>query len=260
VTPGSQLILTALPGLPLVQIGDDLAKLCLGGLREAEIQLEDGDILVLAQKVVSKAEGRFKYLKDVVPSEEARRVAELTKKDPRLVELILSESSRVLRTRPGLIIVEHRLGFVCANAGIDASNVQLADGGKRERVLLLPEDPDASAEGILTQLNQVSGASLGVLIIDSHGRAWREGSVGVVIGAAGVAVVADLRGTPDLFGVPLRSTRVGIADEVAAAASIIMGQAAEGLPVVHVRGFPYPLQSGSVKDLIRPAEQDLFRN
>lgn len=260
MTPESQLILTALPGIPLVQIGDDLAKLCLGGLREAGIRLEDGDILVLAQKVVSKAEGRFNYLKDVVPSEEARRVAELTKKDPRLVELILRESSRVLRTRPGLIIVEHRLGFVCANAGIDASNVELSEGGKRERVLLLPEDPDASAQRILIQLNQVSGANLGVLIIDSHGRAWREGSVGVAIGAAGIAVVADLRGTPDLFGVPLQSTRVGIADEVGAAASIIMGQAAEGLPVVHVRGFPYPLQPGSAKDLIRPAEQDLFRN
>lgn len=260
MTPGSQLILTALPDLPLVREGDDLAELCEAGLAKVNIQLKNGDILVLAQKIVSKAEGRIEYLKDVVPSKEAQRMAKRTKKDPRLVELILRESSRVLRTRPGLIIVEHRLGFVCANAGIDASNVELAEGGVRDRVVMLPEDPDASAQAIMRRLNQMSGARIGVLIIDSHGRAWREGSVGVVIGSAGIAGVADLRGTPDLFGVPLQSTQVGIADEVAAAASILMGQAAEGRPVVHVRGFPYPLQPGSVKDLIRPADQDLFRN
>jgi coenzyme F420-0:L-glutamate ligase/coenzyme F420-1:gamma-L-glutamate ligase len=260
VTSDSQLIITALPGLPLIRKGDDLAKLILEGLSRTEIQLQDGDLLAVAQKIVSKAEGQVIHLADVQPSPEARLMAKRTCKDPRLVELILRESKRVLRTRPGLIIVEHRLGFVCANAGIDASNVESSEGGVKENVVLLPEDPDASARTLVTYLQEVSGARVGVLIIDTHGRPWREGAVGVVIGIAGVPAVVDLRGTPDLFGEPLQSTQVGIADEVAAAASIIMGQAAEGLPVIHVRGFPYPLRSSSLKDLIRSADKDLFRN
>lgn len=256
----SQLILTTLPGLPLIHQGDDLANLCLEGLKRAGIQLEDGDLIAVAQKIVSKAEGRVVSLGEINPSDEARRTAQETHKDPRLVELILRESNRILRTRPGLIIVEHRLGFICANAGIDASNIDAADDGMKEKVVLLPEDPDASAQSLVTNLSNKTDARIGVLIIDSHGRAWREGAVGVVIGIAGLPGIIDLRGTLDLVGEPLQSTKVGIADEVAAAASIIMGQAAEGLPVVHVRGFPYPLRSGSLKDLMRPADKDLFRN
>jgi coenzyme F420-0:L-glutamate ligase/coenzyme F420-1:gamma-L-glutamate ligase len=260
VTSEPQLILTALPGLPLIQEGDDLANLFLEGLNRAGIHLEDGDLLVVAQKIVSKAEGRVVNLNQVEPSDEARQLAKETQKDPRLVELILGESTRIIRKRPGLIIVEHRLGFVCANAGIDASNVDAAEDGVKNMVVLIPENPDASAQSLVTVLGENAGARIGVLIIDSHGRAWREGAVGVVIGVAGLPGIIDLRGTPDLFGLPLQSTQVGIADEVAAAASIIMGQAAEGLPVVHVRGFPYPLSSGSLGDLMRPPDKDLFRN
>jgi coenzyme F420-0:L-glutamate ligase/coenzyme F420-1:gamma-L-glutamate ligase len=260
VTSDSQLILTALPGLPLIRKGDDLANLFLIGLDQAGIQLEDGDLLVVAQKIVSKAEGRVVNLGDVDPSEQALQTAIEADKDPRVVELILRESNRILRTRPGLIIVEHRLGFVCANAGIDGSNISTAVDGVKDKVVLLPENPDAFAQSIVSKLGENTGAQIGVIIVDTHGRPWREGAVGVVIGIAGVPGVIDLRGTPDLFGEPLLSTQVGIADEVASAASILMGQAAEGLPVVHVRGFPYPLRSSTLKELMRPAEKDLFRN
>jgi coenzyme F420-0:L-glutamate ligase/coenzyme F420-1:gamma-L-glutamate ligase len=260
VTSESQLILTALPGLPLIKKGDDLASLFLEGLTQSGIRLKDGDLIAVAQKIVSKAEGRVVNLGEVEPSDEARLTAQEIRKDPRLVELILRESNRILRKRPGLIIVEHRLGFVCANGGIDSSNVEAAEDGVKDMVVLLPEDPDASARSLVTKLGEKTGARIGILIVDSHGRAWRDGAVGVAIGVAGLPGLIDLRGTPDLYGEPLQSTQVGIADEVAAAASIIMGQAAEGLPVVHVRGFPYPLRSGSLKELMRPADKDLFRN
>jgi coenzyme F420-0:L-glutamate ligase/coenzyme F420-1:gamma-L-glutamate ligase len=258
------LTLTSLPGIPLIQPGDDLATLILQTCEQANLQLADGDILALAQKIVSKAEGRLVNLADVEPSTKAVVYAVETEKDPRLVELILRESRDVLRTRPGLIVVEHRLGFVCANAGIDHSNVAppRADEGEKpddEWYLLLPEDPDASAAALRARLEAATGARLGVAIIDSHGRAWRNGTVGVCIGLSGLPGVVDLRGEPDLFGYELRVTEVGAADELAAAASLVMGQAAEGTPVVHVRGFPYPLREGSLNELLRPKERDLFR-
>jgi coenzyme F420-0:L-glutamate ligase/coenzyme F420-1:gamma-L-glutamate ligase len=253
------LSLTSLPGMPLIQSGDDLASLVLQGVQRAGITLQDGDIFVMAQKIVSKAEGRMINLATVLPSPRAIDLAHQTEKDPRLVELILSESREVLRARPGSIIVEHRLGFVCANAGIDHSNVAGVGSEEEEYVLLLPVDPDASAEALRCSLEQLSGVSLGVMIIDSHGRAWRMGTVGVAIGVSGMPGLVDLRGTPDLFGYQLRITQVGAADELAAAASLIMGQAAEGTPVVHVRGFPYPLRLGSLAELIRPKDQDMFR-
>ncbi len=256
------LTLTPLPDIPLIQQGDDLGKAILMALERAEITLLDGDVIVIAQKIVSKAEGRLVNLDDVEPSPEALNLALSTEKDPRLVELILRESKQVLRTRPGTIIVEHRLGFICASAGIDHSNVQepsdrLQKGA--EWVLLLPEDPDASACRIRQQLQEASGAQLGVLIIDSHGRAWRLGTVGISIGLAGIPGIIDLRGQPDLFDFKLQITEVGAADELAAAASLMMGQAAEGTPVVHVRGFPYALRNSSLKELLRPREMDLFR-
>jgi coenzyme F420-0:L-glutamate ligase/coenzyme F420-1:gamma-L-glutamate ligase len=180
-------------------------------------------------------------------------------KDPRLVELILRESNAVLRTRPGTIIVEHRQGFVCANAGIDHSNVAGEGSLLEEWVLLLPEDADASATRLRSQLEAASGVRLGVLVIDSHGRAWRLGTVGVAIGISGLPGLLDLRGKSDLFGYNLRITQVGVADELAAAASLMMGQAGEGMPVIHVRGFPYTLREASLAEIIRPKEQDLFR-
>lgn len=253
------LTLTPLPGIALIQPGDDLAQIILDGLRRAEIALQDGDILVVAQKIVSKSEGRLVNLATVQPSPRACLLARQAAKDPRLVELNLRESAAVLRIRPGTMIVEHRLGFICANAGIDHSNVAGEGDEKEEWVLLLPEDPDASARSLRQKLEDASGVRLGVMIIDSHGRAWRLGTVGVAIGLAGVPGVVDLRGQADLFGYKLRITEVGAGDELAAAASLVMGQAAERTPVVHVRGFPYPLRESSLKEMLRPKEQDLFR-
>jgi coenzyme F420-0:L-glutamate ligase/coenzyme F420-1:gamma-L-glutamate ligase len=251
--------LTPLQGIPRVQAGDDIGELIWQALQLNGIALQEGDILVLAQKIVSKAEGRQVNLADVIPSEEALRLAEASAKDPRLAELNLQECREILRTRPGTIIVEHRLGFVCANAGIDHSNVAGEGTAAEEYVLLLPVDPDASARALRAALERVSGVRLGVMIIDSHGRAWRLGTVGVAIGLAGIPGLVDLRGNHDLFGYQLRITEVGAADELAAAASLVMGQAAEGTPVVHVRGFPYPLRDSSLSELLRPKREDLFR-
>lgn len=253
------LILTALPDFPLVYPGDNLGSIILSGLQAAGIVLEDGDILVIAQKVVSKAEGRLINLQTVTPSERACQLAAQVEKDSRFVELVLRESTEVLRARPGTLIVEHRLGFVSANAGIDHSNVQGPDGRAEDWVLLLPENPQASAEGIRDRLSRESKASIGVLIIDSHGRAWRNGIAGTSIGLAGMPGIVDMRGKPDLFGYRLQITQIAVADELAAGASLMMGQADEGRPVIHVRGFPYPLREGSFTELQRPKSQDLFR-
>ena len=260
------LALTPLPGIPLIHAGDDLCDVILDSLQLANLHLATGDILVLAQKIVSKAEGRSVNLATVTASDRAFDLANLTDKDPRVVELILQESNAVLRTRPGLIVVEHKLGFVCANAGIDHSNLDsplpLGEGpGVRveDWVLLLPENPDASAAELRRRLEEETGTHIGVLIIDSHGRAWRMGTVGISIGFSGLPGLADLRGQPDLFGRILESTQVGVADELAAAASLMMGQAAEGTPVVHVRGFPYPLREASLYEILRSKEEDLFR-
>ncbi len=249
------LILTPLPGIPFIRRDDDLAKIILHAISRARLNLEDGDIFVVAQKVVSRAEGRLVDLRTVTPSAEAKALAAKVEKDPRLVELILRESAEVLRTAPGVLIVEHKLGFVCANAGIDHSNVC----GDDECVLLLPEDPDASAAQLRRRLEEATGKRLGVLINDSHGRAWRLGTVGVAIGVSGVPALVDVRGRHDLVGRELRTTQIGAADELAAAASLVMGQAAEGIPVLHVRGFPYPLRESRLQELIRPKEKDLFR-
>ncbi|HJW91461.1 MAG TPA: coenzyme F420-0:L-glutamate ligase [Anaerolineales bacterium] len=254
-----QLTLTPLTGLPVIEPGDDLAGLIMAGLRDSDLDLVDGDILVLAQKIVSKAEGRLVNLATVQASVRSQAISKEVEKDPRLVELILGESNEILRIRPGAIIVEHRLGFVCANAGIDHSNVRGPGSEEQEWVLLLPENPDGSAARLRQQLEAASGACLGVLIIDSHGRAWRTGTVGMAIGISGLPGLVDLRGLPDLFGYQLQITQLGAGDELAAAASLVMGQAAEGTPVVLVRGFPYPLREGGLGELIRPKDQDLFR-
>ncbi|MDD2923354.1 MAG: coenzyme F420-0:L-glutamate ligase [Anaerolineales bacterium] len=253
----SSLTLTTLQNIPLIRQGDNLTDIILNALRETNIELQDNDILVLAQKIVSKAEGRMVNLADVTPSPRAVELAEQTGKDPRAVELVLQESAEVLRARAGAIIVEHKLGFVCANAGIDQSNVK--GDGEGEYVLLLPEDPDNSAREIRNAIEKATGKKIGVMIIDSHGRAWRVGTLGVCIGLSGVPALIDERGWKDLFDYALKITIVAVADELAAAASLMMGQAAEGTPIVHARGFPYKLTEGSLKELIRPKEQDMFR-
>ena len=253
------LTITPLPEFPLIESGDDLAKLILVAVERAGLSLAAGDILVLAQKIVSKAEGRKVNLSTIIPSQKAVDVSRQVDKDARLVELILRESNSILRSRPGTIIVEHRLGFICANAGIDHSNVSSDVPESEEWVLLLPENPDASADKIRMRLEEASNVDLGVLIIDSHGRAWRMGTTGVAIGLSGLPGLVDLRGEQDLFGYTLRITQVGAADELAAAASLVMGQAAEGTPVIHVRGFPYDLRDGNLGEILRPKEIDLFR-
>lgn len=251
------LTLIPLPRIPFIKPGDDLVRVILTSLERTGLTFQDGDILVIAQKIVSKSEGRLVDLKTVTPSTQAVELAERSEKDPRIVELILRESKSVLRSRPGTIIVEHHLGFVCTNAGIDQSNVNQENDG--DWVLLLPLNPDETAANIRRRLEKISDARLGVLIIDSHGRAWRLGTAGVAIGLSGLPGLVDLRGEKDLFGYQLRISEVGAADELASAASLLMGQAAESKPVILVRGFPYPLREGNLNELIRPKEQDLFR-
>jgi coenzyme F420-0:L-glutamate ligase / coenzyme F420-1:gamma-L-glutamate ligase len=253
----SSLLLTALDGIPTVTSGADLPMLISVAAERTGLTLRNDDLLVVAQKIVSKAEGRLVRLPDVQPSERARELARRCEKDPRLVELILQESSAVLRIRPGAIIVANRLGLVLANAGIDASNVELP--ADEEAVLLLPADPDASAERIRAGLQRINGVDLAVIINDSFGRAWRLGTVGTAVGVAGCPGLLDLRGSPDRNGRALRTTEVGIADELAAAASILMGQAAEGRPVVHIRGMNFMRHDGNAAELIRPAYTDMFR-
>ncbi len=253
------LTLTSLNNIPLIRRDDNLADIVLKSLQDTGLELQDNDILVFAQKIVSKAEGRKVNLATVSPSPRAIELAQQTEKDPRVVELMLQESNEVLRIRVGTIIVEHKLGFICANAGIDHSNVAGTGDAQEEWVLLLPENPDQSCALLRNQIESKTGKHIGIVIIDSHGRAWRNGTVGVAIGMSGVPGIVDKRGDKDLFGYTLRITVIGAADELAAAASLVMGQASEGRPVVHVRGFPYPLQEGSLKELIRPKEQDMFR-
>ncbi|MDP6389652.1 MAG: coenzyme F420-0:L-glutamate ligase [Alphaproteobacteria bacterium] len=249
--------LLALPDMPLVQPGDDLAGLILDAVRAADRRLEDGDVLVVAQKIVSKAEDRGVDLGQVTPSAAARRLAEECDKDPRLVELILAESTEVVRHRPGVLVVAHRLGVVLANAGIDQSNVDAGDRG--ERVLLLPRDPDDSCRRLAGDVRRRTGAEVAVIVNDSLGRAWRNGVCGVALGAWGLPALADLRDRVDLFGRPLEVTQVAAADELAAAASLLQGQADEGLPVVLVRGFAADGSAGGAGDLIRAKDEDLFR-
>lgn len=260
----SQLTLTALPGVPLIEPGADLAAIILTALTQAGLVLQDGDVLVVAQKIVSKAEGRLVRLADVSPSARALELAPQLQKDPRHVEVILRETREIVRMRPGVIVVEHRLGYVCANAGVDRSNVAphpVSGPGTPadDYLLLLPEDPDRSCQLLRETLREATGAAVGVIVNDSHGRAWRNGTVGVALGAAGIPALLDLRGTPDLFDYPLQVTQVGLADELAAGASLLMGQAAEGRPVIHARGVPYPFREGNAQELIRHKDLDLFR-
>jgi len=230
--------------------------LLLAALDQVGLVPQDGDVFAVAQKIVSKAEGRLVDLVDVTPSGRAVELAAQVGKDPRLIELILRESEEVSRLRPGVIITRHRLGFTSANAGIDRSNVG-PDG--EERVLLLPLDPDASARRIRETILAELGTAVGVVITDSHGRPFRLGTVGVAIGVAGLPALWDRRGEPDRYGYRLQHTDVGVADEIAAAAGLLMGQAAEGQPAVLIQGLSLPPIDGRATDLVRPKALDLYR-
>ncbi len=250
--------LIPLPNIPLVQPGDNITGLIFSACRQQDLTLVSSDILVVAQKIVSKAEGCLVNLSEVTPSTEALDLAKFTGKPGALVEVILWDTAKIIRAKPGLLIVQHKLGFISANAGIDHSNV---DGGENF-VLRLPSNPDASARAIRRNLAGLTGVEPPppVLIIDSHGRPWRLGTVGVTIGLSGLAPVQDLRGRPDLFGTPLETTDVGFTDQIAAAASLLMGQGAEGCPAVIVRGLPFtPDEQAAAADVLRSKEMDLFR-
>lgn len=248
---------TALSDIPLVQPGDDVFQVIKAGLEREGIALQDGDIIVIAQKIVSKAENRYVELSTVVPSARALELAKLIGKDPRHIETVLSESSELLRYRQNVMIMVHRLGFVMANAGIDESNIGNAQSA--DRVLLLPTDPDKTCAALKRQLDAEFSVSIGVIINDSFGRPWRNGVVGVALGAAGLPALESLIGSPDLFGRPMKVTEVAVADELAAAASLVMGQGAEGLPVVHVRGFKSHAPENNAAALCRPKDRDMFR-
>ena len=246
-----------LSGIKLVEAGDDLPAILCAALAANDLALQDGDILAVAQKIVSKAEGRQVALAGVVPSAEARELAAQTEKDPRLVQLILNESSAVVRMKPGVLIVRHKLGLVGAHAGVDQSNI---DHGDDAEALLLPKDPDASASRIRRELLAATGTSVGVLIVDSANRPWRLGTVGIAIGAAGLDVLDDRRGGADIYGRELKVTLVNRADSIAAAATLAMGETTERTPAALVRGLPaaeHPSQRAA--HIVRPLEEDLFR-
>jgi coenzyme F420-0:L-glutamate ligase/coenzyme F420-1:gamma-L-glutamate ligase len=253
--PAPALSVFPVPGLPQIRAGADLASIIVGAARENDLQPADDDIFAVAQKIVSKSEDCVADLGQISPSPEAIELAEKTDKDPRMVELILRESNRVVRYGPGVLIVEHRTGIVLANAGIDRSNV----GDGEDTVLLLPEDADISARKLRAALQAAFGVRLGVIVTDSLGRPWRLGTTGVAIGCAGVRALNDMRGQRDLFGRVLQVAEVATADCVAGAAGLIMGEGAESVPVVLVRGLRVEDSVQNAKAILRPAEEDLFR-
>ena len=247
---------TGVDGVPLIEPGDDLASQLISAVDAQGLRPVDDDIFVIAQKVVSKAEGRLVRLSSIEPSPEARKLAEETNKEPRHVEVILRESNEVVRSRRDVIIVEHRLGQVLANAGVDRSNVEGATDD--EKVLLLPADPDASAAALKDRFDAHWKCRVGVVVADSVGRAWRVGSVGIAIGAAGVAALRDQRGEPDLFGRPMESAISCPADAIASAATLVMGEADERVPAALVRGIPCGTPA-SARTINRPKSEDMFR-
>ncbi len=251
----SSLSITTLPGIPMVQPGDDLVQIVLDGLSAGGWTLQTGDVLVVTSKIVSKAEGRLVHLDSVEPSDRAIELAAETDKDPRIVELALQESIGISRKAPGVLVTEHRLGFVSANSAIDQSNID----GYEDHALLMPLDPEATAQTIHDRLYATTGAAVGVIISDSHGRPFRVGNVGVAVGVAGMPAILDYRGDADLMGRELRVSVQGYADLIASAAQLVSGEGAEGRPIALIRGLRFPAASGSVRDLLRLPEQDLYR-
>jgi len=249
-------MLTILPvkGIPDIKKGDDLGRLIAGKVEDQGDQFQQGDIAVISQKIVSKAEGRVLPLSKIIPSDFAKTIANETGKDPRQVEIVLRESKKIVRMRGGHLITETSHGFICANAGVDQSNV----GTKRDSVTLLPRDSDASAERIQKTIQHMTGKDVPVIITDTFGRAWRIGQVNFAIGISGMKPIHDYRGTRDMYRRTLQVTEIAVADELAAAAELVMNKA-DRVPVAIVRGYKAPRGRGRVRDLIRPEEFDLFR-
>jgi coenzyme F420-0:L-glutamate ligase/coenzyme F420-1:gamma-L-glutamate ligase len=260
VAVAATLSLQALLGFPRVQHGDDLARLIEASLARMELRLMQGDVLVVTSKVCARAEGRFVDLSQVAPSSEARALGRKVQKDPRVVELVLRESTAISRKAPGVLVVRHRLGFVSANAGIDLSNAgpPAAPAGSGPFALLMPTDPDADARRIRADLEARTGVSLGVVISDSHGRPFRLGTLGAAIGVSGLPALFHQIGRSDLDGRALESTVTALADQVAAAADLLAGQADEARAVVLVRGLSFTAVESSARELLRPEQQDLY--
>ena len=252
----SSFSVVVVPGIPMVTEGDDLGEMLSVAFDQAGITLVNGDVVCVAQKIISKAEGRLLPLQGVTPSERAIKLAEETEKDPRLVELILQESTEVLRKKPGVLIMRHKLGLVGAHAGVDQSNIALGDD---ENALLLPVDPDASAAALKADLEQRHRVSVGVIVTDSANRPWRLGTVGTAIGCAGITVLDDHRGGQDLYGRELKVTLINRADALAGAATLVMGETVERTPVVLVRGLAAQESDQDAKLIVRPLDEDLFR-
>jgi len=240
--------------IPIVKEGDNIAELIVEATEKENVGIQDNDIIVIAQTIVSRSEGRVVNLKNIKPSPFAKILANETRKDPRLVEVILRESKGIVRMGKHHLIMETHHGFVCANSGVDRSNVP-----GEETVSLLPKDPDASARKIRNEIKRITGKEVAVIISDTFGRPLREGAVGVAIGVSGIDPLYDMRGRKDLFGYVLETTLVAIADELASAAELVMGESNEGIPVVVIRGFKYPKGEYSIQRLLRPVEKDLFR-
>lgn len=258
--PAAAVSATPLHGIPLVQAGDDLVALIGDALVANGFAPVAGDVVCLAQKIVSKAEGRLVNLKDVVPTPAAETLAAETLKDPRLVQLILDESTDVVRKKPGVLLVRHRLGIVGAQAGIDQSNVEHGpDGATDERALLLPIDPDASAARLRAGLEARFGVHLGVIITDSNNRPWRLGSIGSAIGCAGIRVLDDRRGQTDMFGRELKVTLINRADALATLGTLVMGESTEMTPAALIRGLPPDAVDEPARSAIRPLEEDMFQ-
>jgi coenzyme F420-0:L-glutamate ligase/coenzyme F420-1:gamma-L-glutamate ligase len=251
----SQLSLYAIPDIPLIKGGDDLAAIISAAISRSGVQIHAGDVLVIAQKLVSKAESRTVSLSSVIAGEEARQLAAATDKEPEIVQLILDESKKILRHRPGVLIAEHKLGFVLANAGIDRSNVS----EDADEVLLLPEQPDQSAAELRDSLSASLGVAVGIVICDSVGRAWRMGTTGMALGCAGVEALSNLRGRHDMFGRELQVSEHAVADSIASAAELLMGEADEALPVVVISGLDEGHSTQDSTVLLRPAAEDMFR-
>ena len=253
---GSELNLTAIQNIPEINPDDDVSHIINRCLTDQNLDLKNKDILVIAQKIISKSEDRFVDLKTVKPSEKALEISKKTDKDPRLVESILGEANEIIRAEKGILVVEHKLGHILANAGIDRSNIARTS----DHVLLLPKDPDASARKIKNYFQGLYKIKIGVLITDSIGRAWRLGTTGHALGSSGIKTLMDLRNNEfDRDGRLLQSTVIGVADQIASASTLLMGESSEGTPAIIVRGLDLCDDSDTVKDLIRSAEEDLFR-
>jgi coenzyme F420-0:L-glutamate ligase/coenzyme F420-1:gamma-L-glutamate ligase len=245
----------AVEGLPLIQPGDNLGELIINAAKKQNMPLQEGDIIVVTHVVVSKAEGNIVSLDDVVPSKQAREIAQKTSKDPAMVEIILQETKDIVRVGPASIITETKNGIVCANAGVDRSNVS----GDRN-VVLLPKNPNASAQNIRREIKRLTGADVAVIVSDTHGRPFRMGEINVAIGVAGIEPIRDRRGEKDLFGYVLKVKQTAVADELASAAELVIGQANEGVPVAIIRGYQYKTsEDTSAASLTRPKAMDLFR-